>query len=118
MLEIQIANNGWKYVEASNASSPFNFTINYSLLFTGGNVVAGDIIQYFVTAQDLAAPVHVGLNNGGFAVQPANVNLGAAQFPLGNTINQYTIVINMYSVRLMSRSNRNCNITYKSRRNI
>ncbi|MBK7818535.1 MAG: hypothetical protein IPJ60_14080 [Sphingobacteriaceae bacterium] len=61
-----VANNGWKYVEASNASSPFNFTINYSLLFTGGNVVAGDIIQYFVTAQDLAAPVHVGLNNGGF----------------------------------------------------
>jgi hypothetical protein len=92
-----VLDNGWKYVEATNASSPFSFNINYALLFTGGNVVAGDIIQYFVTAQDLAAPVHVGLNNGGFAVQPANVNLGAAQFPLGNTINQYNIVTNMYS---------------------
>ncbi len=91
------ASNGWKYVEASNTSSPFNFTINYSLLFTGGNVVAGDVIQYFVTAQDLASPLNVGLNNGGFAVQPANVNLGAAQFPLGNTINQYSIVTNVYT---------------------
>jgi hypothetical protein len=91
------ADNGWKYVEATNSSSPFTFNINYSLLFTGGNVIAGDVIQYFVTAQDLASVVNVGLNNGGFALQPASVNLSAAQFPLGNTINQYTIVANMYS---------------------
>jgi hypothetical protein len=84
--------DGWKYVEASNAGSPFNFTINYALLFGGGGVIAGDLIQYFVTAQDLNAPPRIGLNNGGFTLQPASVNLAAANFPLTNTINQYLIV--------------------------
>jgi len=83
--------DGWKYVEATNTSSPFSFTIDYSLLF-GGGVVAGDVIQYFVVAQDLAGTPIVGINNGGFTVQPTNVNLTAANFPLNNTINQYTIV--------------------------
>jgi hypothetical protein len=85
------ATDGWKYVEASNAASPFSFTIDYSLLF-GGGVVAGDIIQYFVVAQDLNGTPIVGINNGGFTTQPTSVNLGAANFPLNNTINQYTIL--------------------------
>jgi len=84
--------DGWKYVEASNTSSPFGFTINYSLLFGGGGVIAGDVIQYFVVAQDLNGTPIVGLNNGGFTVQPSSVILAAANFPLNNTINQYTIV--------------------------
>lgn len=83
--------DGWKYVEASNTSNPFSFTIDYSLLF-GGGVVAGDVIQYFVVAQDLNGTPIVGLNNGGLTVQPTSVNLAAANFPLNNTINQYTIV--------------------------
>lgn len=90
------ATDGWKYVEASNTTSPFDYTIDYSLLFSGG-VVAGDVIQYFVTAQDLNATPRIGLNNGGFTTQPASVNLAAANFPLNNTINQYTIVGNTYS---------------------
>ncbi|MCK7488969.1 MAG: hypothetical protein MZU79_01030 [Anaerotruncus sp.] len=45
------ANNGWKYVEANNSSSPCSFTVNYSLIF-GGSVAAGNSIQYFVVAQD------------------------------------------------------------------
>jgi len=85
------ATDGWKYVEASNTSSPFNFTIDYSLLF-GGGVVAGDVIQYFVVAQDLAGTPIVGWNNGGMSTTPTSVNLSAANFPLNNTINQYTIV--------------------------
>jgi hypothetical protein len=85
------ATDGWKYVEASNATSPYAFTIDYSLLLTGG-VVSGDVIQYFVTAQDLNATPRIGLNNGGFTTQPTSVNLAAANFPLTNTINQYTIV--------------------------
>lgn len=85
------ATDGWKYVEASNTSSPFSFTIDYSLLF-GGGVVAGDVIQYFVVAQDLNGTPIVGINNGGFTVQPSSVALAAANFPLNNTINQYTIV--------------------------
>ena len=85
------ATDGWKYVEASNAASPFSFTIDYSLLF-GGGVAGGDVIQYFVVAQDLDASVMVGINSGAFATQPTSVNLTAAQFPLTGTINQYTIV--------------------------
>lgn len=44
--------NGWKYVEASNTTSPFNFTIDYSLLFGGTGVSINDTILYFVVAQD------------------------------------------------------------------
>lgn len=90
------ATDGWKYVEASNATSPFNFTIDYTKLLTG-SVVAGDIIQYFVTAQDLNATPRIGLNNGGFTSQPTSVNLAAANFPLNNTINQYAIVTTPYN---------------------
>jgi hypothetical protein len=43
--------NGWKYVVTSSGSSPYSFTVDYSLL-TGGGVTGGDVIQYFVVAQD------------------------------------------------------------------
>ena len=48
--------NGWKYAEATNVVSPFNFTIDYSLLFGGAGVIVTDTIQYFVTAQDRQTP--------------------------------------------------------------
>ena len=48
--------NGWKYVEPSNTSSPFTFTINTALLNTA--LATGDIINYFVVAQDNATPVN------------------------------------------------------------
>ncbi|MES2654782.1 MAG: T9SS type A sorting domain-containing protein [Bacteroidota bacterium] len=44
--------NGWKYVEATNTTSPFNFTIDYSLLLGGAGVNFNDTILYFVVAQD------------------------------------------------------------------
>jgi len=47
------ADDGWKYVAASNASSPYDFTIDYSII-NGGSVSAGNAIQYFVVAQDAA----------------------------------------------------------------
>lgn len=43
--------NGWKYVAASNTTSPFSFTIDYNII-NGGAVVVTDTIQYFVVAQD------------------------------------------------------------------
>jgi hypothetical protein len=52
--------NGWKYTEASNAHSPFNFIIDYSL-FTS-SVSINDTIQYFVTAQDITAQAYTGAN--------------------------------------------------------
>jgi hypothetical protein len=82
--------NGWKYVEASNASSPFNFTTDYSLLQSP--VTGGDIIQYFVVAQDLAGTPNVSINSGTFAAAPSSVALTAAAFPIGGTINSYTIL--------------------------
>lgn len=44
--------DGWKWVEASNSTTPFDFTIDYSKLFGVLGAVDGDIIQYFVVAQD------------------------------------------------------------------
>lgn len=84
------ADNGWKFTEATNNTSPFNFTINYALLTAP--VSAGDVIQYFVVAQDLATTPNVGINSGSFTAQPSNVNLSSSELPLGSTINQYTIV--------------------------
>ncbi len=84
------ADNGWKYVEASNAVTPFSFTIDYSII-NGGSVTAGDMIQYFVVAQDNAGTPNIGINSGTFAAAPTSVALTSAAFPLGGTINSYTI---------------------------
>jgi trimeric autotransporter adhesin len=92
--------DGWKYVEASNAASPFSFTINYALLFGGGGVVIGNNVQYFVVAQDLATTPNVAINSGTFAVAPASVALTGAAFPLGGTINNYTILATGLSTTL------------------
>lgn len=86
------ATHGWKYVEATNTSSPFNFNIDYSLLHGGGGVSAGNTIQYFVVAQDLAATPNIAIKNGSFATSPSTVALTAANFPIGGSPNSYNIV--------------------------
>ena len=45
--------DGWKYVTASNAASPFSFELDMSLI-EGGAVAEGDVIEYFVVVQDNA----------------------------------------------------------------
>lgn len=50
--------SGWKWTEANNTSSPFDFTIDYSLLH-GGGVSVGDTIQYFVVAEDVTSGAYV-----------------------------------------------------------
>ncbi|MBK9290015.1 MAG: hypothetical protein IPM52_00030 [Bacteroidetes bacterium] len=85
------SDNGWKFVEASNTSSPFNFTIDYTIL-NGGSVSVGDIIQYFVVAQDMAPTPNVGINTGTFATAPSSVALVSGNFPIGGTINSFNIV--------------------------
>jgi len=85
------ATDGWKYVEADGSTSPFGFTLDYALIY-GGGVTVGDVVQYFVVAQDLASPPNVAINSGAFATPPASVDLGAAHFPIGGTIRSYTIV--------------------------
>ena len=85
--------NGWKYSETSDITSPFEFLIDYSLLFGGTGVQMGDIIDYFVVAQDLASPANVGINQGTFNSTPTSVNLTAAAFPITGTINSFSIII-------------------------
>lgn len=61
------ADNGWKFVEASNTTSPFSFTIDYTKLY-GGLVAHADTILYFVTAQDIAPIANTSANpSAGFA---------------------------------------------------
>ena len=83
---------GWKFVEATGGGgSPFSFTIDYSLLFGGTGVAIGDVIQYFVVAQDNAGPPNVGINSGTFNATPASVALTTTAFPITGTINSYNI---------------------------
>jgi trimeric autotransporter adhesin len=84
------ATNGWKWVEATNTTSPFNFTIDYSKLF-GGTVTLGDSIMYFVVAQDMVVTPNVSIQSGTFASAPSSVALTSAAFPISGTINSYTI---------------------------
>ncbi len=87
--------DGWKYAEATNAVSPFNFDIDYSLLNGGTGVIVGNTVQYFVVAQDLAGTPNVAINSGTFAATPASVALTGAAFPIGGTINSYNIVVGL-----------------------
>jgi hypothetical protein len=84
------SDNGWKYVEASNTSSPFTFNVDYSLLNTAA--VLNDSIYYFVVAQDLATTPNVANNITLFASCPSSVNLGAAEFPVTGAINGFKII--------------------------
>jgi len=86
------ATDGWKYVEATNTTSPFNFVINYTLLNGGGGVSVGQTLQYFVVAQDLVATPNISINSGIFSAPPASVALTSAAFPIAGGINFYTIV--------------------------
>lgn len=72
--------NGWKYQEASNAASPYSFGIDYSLLT--GAVVTGDVIQYFVTAQDASVSRNVGANpSKGFTAASVSAVTAAPDTP-------------------------------------
>ena len=85
------ATNGWKYVEATGTgNSPFSFTTNFSLV--SGGVAIGDVIQYFVVAQDQEITPNVSINSGVFAAVPASVALTATEFPITGTINSYSIL--------------------------
>ena len=82
---------GWKFVEASNTSSPFSLTMNFALLSGGTGVAAGQTIQYFVVAQVLATTPNISINSGLFNVAPTSVALTATVFPITGTINSYVI---------------------------
>jgi hypothetical protein len=68
------SNNGWKWVEATNNSSPFSFIIDYTKLF-GGTVSNYNVIQYFVVAQNNAGNVNCNLNAGFVATSVSNITV-------------------------------------------
>ncbi|MBI5473434.1 MAG: hypothetical protein HY961_13900, partial [Ignavibacteriae bacterium] len=82
------ADNGWKYVAANNGASPYSFTIDYFII-SGGSVVAGDVIQYFVVAQDDANNFRSSPYGAGFAANPPVQNVNAKP---SAGINSYTIL--------------------------
>ncbi|MBK9404432.1 MAG: hypothetical protein IPN57_07855 [Ignavibacteria bacterium] len=77
---------GWQNQQSTGT---YDFLIDNSLI---GGVSAGDVIQYFVVAQDLSGTPLVGINSGTFAATPSSVALTAAAFPITGSIRQYTIV--------------------------
>lgn len=81
--------DGWKYAEATNSSSPFNFTIDYSIIF--GGVASGDVLEYFVIAQDINPTPNVGVNTGNFTIAPSSVALTASNFPV-SSVNSFSFV--------------------------
>ena len=83
------ATTGWKYVESTSTTSPFSFTIDYSLLNVAPAV--GDTLQYFVVAQDAVTTPNFSVNSG-ILTSPTTVALTAANFPLIGNINQYRIL--------------------------
>jgi hypothetical protein len=88
--------DGWKYVEVNGTTSPFDFTIDYILLNGGTGVAAGNTVQYFVIAQDLATTPNVGANQATFTVAPTTVALASTNAPITTTLS-YTIGTNTFS---------------------
>jgi hypothetical protein len=83
--------NGWKFTQTSQTVSPFNFTLDYTLL--QGGISAGDIIQYFIVAQDIVNPnPYIGINTGIFNTSPTSVALTSSSFPIGGTLNSFTVL--------------------------
>ncbi len=81
--------DGWKYAEATNSTSPYSFAIDPSLI--AGGIITGDVIQYFVVAQDNSLPT-VGITSGlTFTIDPTSVDLTFTAFPINGTLNSYTI---------------------------
>jgi len=82
------SDNGWKWVEASGVTSPFDFNIDYSKL-QNGPVETGSVIQYFVVAQDKATIPYVTFNpwKGSSGTSVASEGMVSPIMP-----NSYTIV--------------------------
>lgn len=80
--------SGWKFVEASNAASPFTFDFDFTKLTS--SLTKNDSIQYFVVAEDVNGEVNwSGVN---FSVAPTGVDLSVAQFPVSDVANFFRTI--------------------------
>ncbi|MDP4240809.1 MAG: hypothetical protein Q8904_15205, partial [Bacteroidota bacterium] len=81
------ADNGWKWVEALGSTSPFDFKIDYSLLY--GPISKGSTIQYFVVAQNQAATPAVSFSPSAGA---SGTSVAPTEMKAPSTPNSFTIV--------------------------
>lgn len=82
--------DGWKYTVGNlTGQDEFTFTFDYSLLY--GGVASGDVIQYFIIAQDNSANAMVGVSSGSFATNPTSTELVAANFPVTGVTTSYNL---------------------------
>jgi hypothetical protein len=80
--------NGWKFVEASNAASPFIFDFDFAKLTSA--LSKNDSIQYFIVAEDANGEVNwSGVN---FSVSPSSIDLSVAQFPASDVANFFRTI--------------------------
>lgn len=88
------ATSGWKFTSAhGSGGGPFSFVFDYSLL-PGSGVVPGDVIEYFIVAQDLsAASPNVGNEDLQFASGLASVQLSGSAFPVSGQIQSYRVAL-------------------------
>ena len=84
------ASNGWKWVEASNNTSPFSFTFNFGLLSTP--LLQGDSITYFITAQDSLTTPNVAATVVTLNDVPTSVALGLGSFPVTGNARGFLIL--------------------------
>lgn len=81
------SDNGWKYVVASNTSSPFSFELDMSLI-QGGAVANGDVIEYFVAVQDNANHLTAYPAIAGAGMYPPVQNIN---FSTSSTLKSFTV---------------------------
>jgi hypothetical protein len=86
---------GFKYVEASGITSPFTLTMDFNLLpgNVAGTMPPNTTLEYFVTAEDIAATPNVGvcLPNT-CAAAPTSAALTSTAFPVAGALRSYTIL--------------------------
>ncbi len=74
--------SGWKYATAMQNGDEFTFVLDYSRI--NGGISVGDVIEYFIIAQDIATKKNISVTSGNFTNYPTSTNLSAANFPMYN----------------------------------
>jgi len=83
--------DGWKFVEAdgTGGTSPFSFTLDYTLLNTGSGVAVGDVIEYFFIFQDVIP--NISYKKGTLVAPPTKIALESTDFPITGLVDSYHI---------------------------
>ncbi len=80
--------DGWKYVDGVVSGAYFNIPMDFTLI--NGGTTIGDVIQYFVIAQDGKAIPNVSYTKGTLTNAPTSITL-TTEFPLTGTPDSFNI---------------------------